>query len=129
LWIFVNNKKVKMHSVKVVESLGFVKVAETSEVPAGKMKMARLEEKEILIANVNGNYYAVGNRCTHAGGDLSKGSLEGSIATCPKHGAKFDVTTGKVVLGPKILFMHPKINDEPSYEVKVEGKDILLKSE
>lgn len=118
-----------MLSVEVVESLGFVKVAETSEIPAGKMKMARLEEKDILIANVNGNYYAIGNRCTHAGGDLSKGSLEGNIVTCPKHGAKFDVTTGKLVSGPKILFMHPKINDESFYEVKVEGKDILLKIE
>ena len=125
-----------MLSVEVVESLGFVKVAETSEIPAGKMKMARLEEKDILIANVNGNYYAIGNRCTHAGGDLSKGSLEGNIVTCPKHGAKFDVTTGKLVSGPKklvsgpkILFMHPKINDESSYEVKVEGKGILLKIE
>jgi len=118
-----------MLSVEVVENLGFVKVAETSEIPAGKTKMARLEEKEILIANVNGNYYAIGNRCTHAGGDLSKGSLEGNIVTCPKHGGKFNVTTGKVALGPKILFMYPKINDEPSYEVKVEGKGILLKIE
>jgi 3-phenylpropionate/trans-cinnamate dioxygenase ferredoxin subunit len=112
-----------------VKNLRFVRVAETSEIPAGKMKMTKVEEKEILMANVNGNYYAIANRCTHAGGELSKGSLEGSIVTCPKHGAKFDVTTGKVVSGPKILFMHPKINDEPSYEVKVEGKDVLLRIE
>jgi len=116
-----------MHTVKGGESLGFVKVAETSEISVGKMKMVKLEETEFLIANVNNNYYAIRNRCTHAGGDLSKGSLEGSIVTCPRHGSKFDVTTGKVVSGPKILFMHPKIKDESSYEVKVEGKDILLK--
>jgi 3-phenylpropionate/trans-cinnamate dioxygenase ferredoxin subunit len=109
--------------------LGFVKVGETSEIPAGKMKMIKVEDKEFLIANVNGNYYAIANRCTHAGGDLSKGSLEGNIVTCPKHGSKFDVTTGKVVSGPKILFLHPKISDEPSYEVKVEGKEVLLKTE
>jgi 3-phenylpropionate/trans-cinnamate dioxygenase ferredoxin subunit len=108
--------------------LAFVKVADTSDIPNGKMKMVKLEEKEILIANINGNYYAIANRCTHAGGDLSKGSLEGSVVTCPKHGSKFDVTTGKVVSGPKILFLHPKINDEPSYELKVEGNEILLKS-
>ena len=93
------------------------------------MKIIKLEEKEILIANVDGNYYAIGNRCTHAGGDLSRGTLEGNIVTCPKHGSKFDVTTGKVVSGPKILFLRPKIKDEPSYEVKVEGKDVLLKIE
>lgn len=109
--------------------MGFVKVAETPEIAAGKMKVAKLEGKEILVANVNGKYYAIGDRCTHAGGDLSKGSLEGNIVTCPKHGAKFDVTTGKVVSGPKVLFMHPKIDDESFYEVKVEGKDVLLKIE
>ncbi len=109
--------------------MGFVKTVETSEVPVGKMKIIKLEEKEILIANVDGNYYAIGNRCTHAGGDLSRGTLEGNIVTCPKHGSKFDVTTGKVVSGPKILFLRPKIKDEPSYEVKVEGKDVLLKIE
>ena len=54
------------------------------------------------------------------------GLLEGNTVTCPKHKAKFDVTTGKVISGPKILFMHPKIKDEPTYLVKIEGKDILL---
>jgi nitrite reductase/ring-hydroxylating ferredoxin subunit len=82
-----------------------------------------------LIANVDGDFYAIGNSCTHAGGDLSKGSLEGKIVTCPRHGAKFDVTTGKVVSGPKVLFLHPKIKDEPSYEVKIEGNEVLLKVE
>ena len=118
-----------MKQCKVVESLGFVKVAETSEIPAGKMKMVKLQGKEILVTNVNGDYFAIGGICTHAGGDLSKGSLEGNIVTCPKHGSKFDVTTGKVVSGPKILFMHPKISDEAFYEVKVEGKDVLLRIE
>lgn len=107
--------------------MGFVKVAETSEVPTGKMKMVKLEEKEVLIANVNGNYFAIGNRCTHARGDLSKGTLDGNMITCPKHGSKFDVTTGKAVIGPKILFRRINTEDEPSFEIKVDGKDILLK--
>lgn len=107
--------------------MGFFKVAETSDVPVGKMKLVKVEEKEILIANVDGHFYAIGNRCTHAGGDLSKGSLEGNIITCPRHESKFDVTTGKVISGPKILFLRPKITDVTSYEAKVEGKDILLK--
>jgi 3-phenylpropionate/trans-cinnamate dioxygenase ferredoxin subunit len=107
--------------------LAFLKVAEISEIPIGNLKMVKLEGKEILIANIDGKYYAVGNRCTHAGGDLSKGSLDGNIITCPRHGSKFDVTTGKVVSGPKILFLRPKIKDAPFYEVKVDGKEILLK--
>jgi 3-phenylpropionate/trans-cinnamate dioxygenase ferredoxin subunit len=114
---------------KAVEQLSFVRIAETSEILPGQMKAVRFGEKEILVANVSGSYYAMGNRCTHANGDLSKGKLDGTTVTCPKHGAKFDITTGKVVSGPKVLFMHPKINDETSYELKVEGKGIMLKSE
>jgi 3-phenylpropionate/trans-cinnamate dioxygenase ferredoxin subunit len=62
-------------------------------------------------------------------GELSKGLLEGNTLTCPRHKAKFDVTTGKVVSGPKVPLMHPKIKDEPVYAVKVEGKDILLETQ
>ncbi|MGQ9722997.1 MAG: Rieske (2Fe-2S) protein [Candidatus Jordarchaeum sp.] len=108
--------------------MGFVKVAETSEVPTGKMKMVKVEGKEILITNVNGKYYAIVNKCTHRGGDLSKGSLSGNIVTCPRHKATFDVTSGKVVSGPKVP-LGPKIKDEPSYKVKVEGKDILVSTD
>jgi 3-phenylpropionate/trans-cinnamate dioxygenase ferredoxin subunit len=109
-----------------VKRLTLVKVAEVSEIPVGKMKAVKLAEKEVLIANVNGAYYAMGNVCTHKSGDLSKGTLEGNTVTCPKHKARFDVTTGKVVSGPKIPFMHPKIDDEPTYVLKVEGTAILL---
>jgi nitrite reductase/ring-hydroxylating ferredoxin subunit len=104
----------------------FEKVAETQEILAGKMKAVKFGEKEVLIANVNGTYYAIGNVCTHEGGNLSAGTLEGNIVTCPKHKAKFDLTTGKVVSPPKVLFMHPKINNESVYTVKVEGTNILL---
>jgi 3-phenylpropionate/trans-cinnamate dioxygenase ferredoxin subunit len=109
--------------------MGFVKVGESSEIPIGKMKMFKIGEKEYLVANVNGNYYAIANRCTHANGDLSQSSLEGNVVTCPKHKSTFDVTTGKVISGPKMLFIHPRINDVPSYEVKIEGTALLLKTE
>ena len=106
---------------------GYVKVAGKAEVFVGRMKAFKLESKEVLIANVNGNYYAMGNRCTHAGGDLSQGVPEGNVVTCPKHHAKFDVTTGKVVSHPKIGFLHPKAKDELVYQVKVEDENILVK--
>jgi 3-phenylpropionate/trans-cinnamate dioxygenase ferredoxin subunit len=110
-----------------VEKLTFVKIAETSEIPLGQMKAFKLAETEVLIANVNGTYYAIRNICTHMNGDLSKGKLEGHIVTCPKHKAKFDVTTGKVISPPKVGLFHPKIKDEPSYQVKVENEHILIK--
>jgi nitrite reductase/ring-hydroxylating ferredoxin subunit len=105
----------------------FVRVAGKEEIPIGKMKMVKFLDREILIANVNGNYYAIGNKCTHAGGDLSQGTLEDNVVTCPKHNSKFDVTTGKVVAPPKVGFFHPKIHDEQSYTVKVEGESVLIK--
>ena len=104
----------------------FVRVAETSEIALGQMKAVKLDEKEVLIANVNGTYYAIGNRCTHRNGELANGTLEGNVVTCPRHKSKFDVTTGKVISGPKIPLIHPKIKDEPVYAVIVEGQDILL---
>ncbi len=97
----------------------FVKVAETTEVPSGSLKKITINGKEILIANVEGKYYAIGNKCTHRGGDLSKGSFSGKIVRCPRHGTKFDVTTGEVVAGPAKT-------PEPTFEVKVEGKNVLI---
>ncbi len=109
-------------------SLVFVKVAEISEVPAGKMKKITLEGKDVLIVNLNGTYYAIGNKCPHRGGDLSKGTLDGTQITCPRHKAKFDITSGKVISGPKLPIVRPTINDEPLYDVKVEGNDIFIKT-
>ena len=77
---------------------------------------------------MNGNYYAINERCTHQGTDLSQGKLKGNIIECPKHHARFDVTTGKVVSPPTMAFFHPKINDEQPYQVKIETEDILIKS-
>ncbi len=79
-----------------------------------------------MIANVNGKYYAIGSKCTHSGGDLSQATLEGNIVTCPKHHAKFNITTGKVISQPKMGLFHPKADDEPTYQVKVENENILL---
>jgi nitrite reductase/ring-hydroxylating ferredoxin subunit len=98
----------------------FVKVAETAEVPPGKMKKVTVDGKEILIANVEGKYYAMGSKCTHRGGDLSRGSLSGKVVKCSRHGAKFDVTTGEVAAGPAK-------KSEPTFEAKVEGKNIMIK--
>ncbi len=105
----------------------YVRVAAKSDIATGKMKKVTLNDKEILIANVNGNYYAIGNDCTHYGGDLSQGTLEGNIVTCPNHNSKFDVTTGKVVSPPTEALGHLDIEDEPQYSIKVENENILVK--
>lgn len=104
-----------------------MKIAEKSEIPVGKMKKFVSQNKEVLIANLNGSFYAISNVCTHADGDLSQGTLEGNVVTCPKHKSKFDVTTGKVISPPKMTLFHPNIKDETSYPVKIENEDILIK--
>ena len=98
---------------------GFVKVAERSEIPDGKMKAIRIGTKQVMITNAGGKLYAIDNACTHVGGPLASGALEGHVVTCPWHGSKFDVRTGEVVRGPA-----PR--PVKIHEVKVEGNDVLV---
>ena len=79
---------------------GYVRASGKLEIAVGEMKKVILGGRDVLIVNIDGNYYAVGGECTHFGGDLSEGVLEGKIVTCPNHKARFDVTTGKVVSPP-----------------------------
>lgn len=106
--------------------MAFVRVADVAEIPTGSMKMVKIGDKEILIVNVNGKFFAIPNRCTHAEGDLSQGVLETNVVTCPRHGSQFDVTSGKSVRGPKIGLVRFKTKDQPSFNVKVEGDSILV---
>jgi nitrite reductase/ring-hydroxylating ferredoxin subunit len=101
-------------------------VAPVDQVLPGTMKVFRVNDKQILISNLDGKIYAINNICTHAGGELSKGKLEGKIVTCPLHGSKFDVTTGQCVAGPKIGFLRIKGKDETVFEVKVEENKIKI---
>jgi 3-phenylpropionate/trans-cinnamate dioxygenase ferredoxin component len=102
----------------------YIEVGKTSDITEGTMKSFIVQDNNILVVNYNGNYYAIGGKCTHLGGDLSKGKLDGKIVTCPRHGSKFDITTGLNISGPKIGFLKLKTGDEPSYEVKIVG-DII----
>jgi 3-phenylpropionate/trans-cinnamate dioxygenase ferredoxin subunit len=106
--------------------MSLIEAAKTVQVPPGTMQAFQVEGKKILIANVAGKYYAIDNVCTHMGGDLSKGRLEGQIVICPRHGSRFDVTTGKSLSGPKMAFLKLKTKDEAVYEVKVEGDSIKI---
>jgi nitrite reductase/ring-hydroxylating ferredoxin subunit len=108
------------------KQMSLIEVAQVNEVPIGTMKSCLAGGKQILVSNVRGKLYAIDNICTHSGGELSKGKLEGNIVTCPKHGSQFDVTTGKCVSGPRIAFLRFKTKDEPVYEVKVEDSKIKI---
>ena len=95
-----------------------VKVAKTNDIPAGKMKHVEVDGLEILIANVDGKFYAVGDRCPHLNAKLSEGTLNNTIVTCPRHLSTFDLTTGRVISGTR--------SNLPTYDMKVEGNDLLI---
>ena len=78
----------------------FVEVARVNEIPDGKMKHVEVEGKEALIANVGGKFYAISDRCGHMNALLSMGNLTKSTVTCPFHGSKFDIKTGKKLSEP-----------------------------
>src|SRR5262245_37188469 len=102
------------------ENRDFVKVADTKDIQPSQMKEAQINGENICIVNVEGKYYAIGNICTHEGGPLADGVLEGYEVECPWHGSKFDARTGKVT-NP------PATKPEPAYEVKVDGNSILIR--
>lgn len=83
--------------------MSFVLVTKTQELPPGSMKHFVVNGKEILIANVAGEFHATSDRCPHANARLSMGKLEGKIIICPLHFARFDVTTGELLAEPAEL--------------------------
>lgn len=97
----------------------FVKVAKVGEIESGQMKRVELKGEAVIIINFNGEHYAVSDTCTHEEESLSGGELFENEIECPRHGAKFDVVTGEVLALPAVLPL-------PTYEVKLEGDDILV---
>ena len=95
----------------------FVKVAGIEDIPAGQARMIEAKGKEIALFNVGGVFHALDNNCTHVGGPLCEGEIQGNEVTCPWHGAAFDITTGQV-LGP------PAAEAVNRYNVRVDGRDI-----
>ena len=98
---------------------GHVKVATVGDLSPGEAMSVEVNDEEVALFNVDGTYYAIGDICTHAGGTLSDGELEGEEIECPLHGARYNVRTGEVLSPPA-----PK--GVKSYSVKVEGDDILI---
>ena len=127
----------------------FVEVARVDDIPAGNMKHIEVGGKEIVIVNANGKFYALNDRCAHMNAPLSMGNLTGNIVTCPFHGAKFEVNSGKKVEEPVLtssqemeplpktwqnfmehagqLMSNIKTYDQPAYEIKVEGNSVKVK--
>ena len=95
----------------------FVRVAKTGDVPVGQAKIYEVDGRQIALCNVDGTVYAIDDECTHDGGPLGEGHLEGDEIECPRHGARFDVKTGRALTLPAVLPVK-------AYAVRVAGDDI-----
>ena len=78
----------------------FLQAIRTAEVATGGMKAVTLNDREIVVCNCAGSFYAIDRRCGHMNAPLEMGTLEGTILTCAMHCAQFDVTTGEALSGP-----------------------------
>lgn len=103
-------------------SRDFVKVAHRGELSPGKMKRVDLDGHRILLANVDGRYYATDDTCTHEEASLATGFLQGEIVKCPLHGSRFNLRTGAVLDDPAEENLR-------TYSVRLDGDDILVRLE
>ncbi|MBI3887945.1 non-heme iron oxygenase ferredoxin subunit [Candidatus Microgenomates bacterium] len=98
----------------------FVKITSASQIAEGQIKKFEVNGESVAIANLSGQFFALGDTCTHHQCSLSEGVVMGENIVCPCHGGQFDLKTGKAVAFPAVV-------DEKIYEVKVENDDIYIK--
>jgi nitrite reductase/ring-hydroxylating ferredoxin subunit len=99
---------------------GFVAVTAASSLAPGAMTWVVVDRERVLLANVDGEFYALRDMCGHRQAPLSKGTLHGHVVECPLHFATFDVRTGKLLSGPISA-------DVPTYEVQVQHDTVYVK--
>lgn len=99
--------------------MAFVTVARVGEIPAGACKVVRMDDVPVAVFHVDGAYHALEDVCTHDGGPLAEGVLEGCEIECPRHGARFDVRTGAVLSAPAFTPV-------PTFEVRVVNDEIQV---
>jgi 3-phenylpropionate/trans-cinnamate dioxygenase ferredoxin subunit len=98
---------------------GFVAVARVGEIPEGGVKVVRLEDQSVAVFHVGGRYWALEDVCTHDGGPLAEGYLDGEVIECPRHGARFSVKDGSALSLPATAAV-------PAYAVRVVGEEIQV---
>lgn len=114
------NRETMFNYTTLEESkLDFVEIAPASELPNGERLFVDLGDKPIVIFNIAGQLFAIGDVCTHDDGPLGDGLLEGNNVVCPRHGAEFDVRNGKAMQMPAVI-------DIPAYPVLVKNGSIFV---
>ena len=98
----------------------WVDVAAKDELPAGSSRVVEVDGAMVAVFNLNGEYYAVEDLCTHDEGELASGEIEGEEIICPRHGARFNIKTGKVTAPPAYedIATFPVREDEGRIQVR-----------
>ena len=104
--------------------MAWVEAGAVGEIPAGRVKLVLYEPDELRIAvcNVDGQLFAIEDVCTHDGGSLDQGDLEGDEIECPRHGARFNVRTGEATLMPAVMPVR-------TFPIKIDGDRVLVSTE
>lgn len=89
----------------------FLDIAPASEIPNGERLFVEVEGLSLVLFNIAGQFYAIGDICSHDDGPVGEGDLEGFNIVCPRHGGEFDVRNGKAVQLPAVV-------DIPAYPVR-----------
>ena len=97
----------------------WVPVAKVNDLKPNQCVHVPIENKELVLFNVDGKFYALDDACTHAGASLAEGSCEAGVVTCPRHGATFDIKTGEAL-------SDPAPEGVVTYPVKVDGENVLI---
>jgi 3-phenylpropionate/trans-cinnamate dioxygenase ferredoxin component len=100
------------YTIKDPAEVDFIQIAPLAELPNGERLFVEIDEKKIVLFNIGGNIYAIGDVCSHDGGPLGDGEVEGMDVICPRHGARFDIKTGQALL-------LPAVEDIPAYPVRI----------
>ncbi len=95
-------------------------VAKISEIPDPGKTLVEVDERLVAIMHAGGQFYAIDDVCTHDGGELVSGELDGFEIACPRHGAKFDIRTGQHL-------SMPATSPTQVHEVKLEGSDVYVR--
>ena len=99
----------------------FIKIARVEDIPPGARLWYEFSEETVVVFNVDGEFFCIADLCTHDNGPLEDGELEDHEIECPRHGARFDIRTGKALC-------LPATSPVPTFAVKVENGDIYVES-
>lgn len=99
----------------------YITVATVDEIPAGERLVVGIGRRWVALFNLDGEYYAIEDRCTHDDGPLAEGELRGCEISCPRHGARFDIRTGRALSAPALV-------DVPTIPTRVVGREVQIQA-